>query len=75
MIEERRKYKSLNSTEGQERYRVLRNLIIRKSREAKEKYLEEMYSIIETLMKTGIRDGAYTMVKSSLAGLCPELEE
>jgi len=37
MIEERRKYKGSNSIDGQERYRVLRNLIIRKSREAKEK--------------------------------------
>lgn len=32
MIEERRKYS--NSTEGQKIYRVLRNLVIRKSREA-----------------------------------------
>lgn len=41
MIKERRKYKSLNSTEGQKTYRSLRNLVIRKSREAKGKYQEE----------------------------------
>lgn len=51
-IEERRKYKSLNSIDGQERDRVLRNLIIKKLREAKEKYLEEMCNKIETLIKT-----------------------
>jgi len=39
MIEVRRKYKNLNSTEGQKMYRALRNLVIRKSKEAKEKYL------------------------------------
>ncbi|XP_008180216.1 craniofacial development protein 2-like [Acyrthosiphon pisum] len=63
MIEERRKYKSSSSIDGQEKYRVLRNLIIRKSREAKEKYLEEKCSEIETLMKTGSSDEAYRMVK------------
>jgi len=53
MIEERiRKYKSLNSIDGQESSRVLRNLIIKKLREAKEKYLEEMCSKIEILIKT-----------------------
>ena len=41
MIGERRKYECSSSIDGQEKYRVLRNLIIRKSREAKEKYLEE----------------------------------
>jgi len=35
MIEKIRKYKSSNSTEEQERNRVLRNLIFRKSRETK----------------------------------------
>jgi len=63
MIEERRKYKSSSSIDGQEKYRVLRNLIIRKSREAKEKYLEEKCSEIETLMKTGSSDEVYRTVK------------
>jgi len=63
LIEERRKYKILNSTEGQERYKALRNLVIRKSKEAKEKYLEENCSDIEILMKTGRREDAYKMVK------------
>jgi hypothetical protein len=62
-IEERRKYKCLNYTEGQKRYRALRNLVIRKLREAKEKYREENCSNIETLMKTGRRKEAYKMVK------------
>lgn len=53
----------MNSTEGQERYRALRNLVIRKSKEAKEKYLEENCSDIEILMKTGRREEAYKMVK------------
>jgi len=39
------------------------NLIIRKSREAKEKYFEEMCSEIETLIKTGSIDEVYRMVK------------
>lgn len=63
MIEERRKYKSSNSTERQERYRVLRNLVIRKSREAKEKFLEERCSKIEILIKSGSREEAYEIVK------------
>lgn len=62
MIEEIRKFKSLNSIDGQEKYRVLRNLIIKKSREAKEKYLEEKRSEKETLIKTGSSDEAYRMV-------------
>lgn len=32
LIEERRKYKNLNSIEGQERYRALRNLVIKKQK-------------------------------------------
>ncbi|KAE9522192.1 hypothetical protein AGLY_017452 [Aphis glycines] len=63
LIEERRKYKNLNRTEGQKRYRSLRNLIIRKSKEAKEKYLEVNCRDIESLMKTGRREEAYKMVK------------
>lgn len=63
MIKEKRKYKSSNSAEGQGRYKVLKNLIIRKSREAKEKYLEERCSEIETFMKRGSREEAYKMVK------------
>lgn len=47
----------------QKRYSVLRNLIIKKSREAKEKYLKKMNSEIETLIKTGSRDETYKMVK------------
>jgi len=63
LIEERRQYKNLKSTKGQKRYRGLRNLVIKKSREAKEKYLEENGSNIETFMKTGIREETYKMVK------------
>lgn len=62
MIEERRKYKSLNSINGQEKYQVLRNLIVRESRKAKEKYLEEKCSEIETVIRTGSSDEAYRMV-------------
>jgi hypothetical protein len=40
MIEKRRKYNNLNTDEYQRRYRILRNWIIRKSKTAKEKYLE-----------------------------------
>jgi len=64
LIEERRKYKNLNSTEGQKRYRALRNLVIRKSKEAKEKYPEENCNDIEILIKTGRREEAYKMVKN-----------
>lgn len=63
MIEERRKYKSSSSIDRQEKYRVLSNLIIRKSRETKGKYLVEKCSEIETLIKTGCSDEAYGMVK------------
>jgi len=41
----------------------LRNLVIRKSKETKEKYLEENCSDIEILMKTGRREEAYKMMK------------
>jgi len=63
MIEERRKYKNSNTVEYQRRYRTLRNLIIRKSKEAKEKYLEEKCEEIDILMRTGKREAAYKTVK------------
>lgn len=44
-------------------YRALKNLVIRKLKEAKEKYLEENFSDIGTFMKTGRREEAYKMVK------------
>jgi len=48
----------------------LRNLVIRKSREAKERWSE-----IETFMKTRNRDEAYRILKSSLVSISPEPEE
>ncbi len=41
MIEERRKLKNGTTLESQRKYRELRNLVIRKSKEAKEIFLEE----------------------------------
>jgi len=58
----------------QKRYSVLRNLIIKKSREAKEKYLKKMNSEIETLIKTGSSDEAYKMVKKFFSQHKPRAE-
>lgn len=69
MIEERRKYKSLNSTERQKKYRALSDLVIRKSREAKERCSE-----IETLIKTGSGDETYNMVKKFFGQYKPKVE-
>jgi len=63
LIGERRKYKNLNTVEHQRTYQALRNLIIRKSKEAKEKYLEEKCKEIDILMRTGKREAAYKTVK------------
>ncbi|KAL4125923.1 hypothetical protein QTP88_010160 [Uroleucon formosanum] len=63
MIEERRKYKNLNTDEYQKRYRTLRNLIIRKSKAAKEKYLEGKCEEIDILMQMGKIEEAYKTVK------------
>jgi len=59
----KKEIKEFKNIDEQEKYRVLRNLIIRKSREAKEKYLEEKCSEIETLIRTRSSDEAYRMVK------------
>lgn len=58
MIEERRKYKNLNTDEYQKRYRILSNLIIRKSKAAKGKCEE-----IDILMRMGKIEEAYKTVK------------
>ncbi|XP_025425707.1 craniofacial development protein 2-like [Sipha flava] len=63
MIEERRKYKNLNTNEYQKRYRTLRNLIIRKSKTAKEKYLEGKCEEIDILIRMGKIEEAYKTVK------------
>lgn len=70
MIEERRKYKiniikrkSSYSIDGKDRYIVLRNLIIKKSREAKEKYLADIVSEIDIFIKAGSIDEECKMVK------------
>jgi len=41
MKEEKRKYKNSNNVKHQQGYKTLKKLIIRKSKEGKEKYLEE----------------------------------
>jgi len=63
LIGERRKYKNLNTVEHQRTYWNLRNLIVRKSKEAKGKYLEKKCEEIDILMRTGKREAACKMVK------------
>jgi len=55
-MEERSKYKKSNTDEYQRRYRTLRNLIIRKLKSVKEKYLEEKCEEIDILMRMGKRE-------------------
>jgi hypothetical protein len=64
MIEERRKLKNGTTSENQREYRELRNLIIRRSKEAKETFLEEKCKEIEVQMRNGNRDAAYKSVKN-----------
>jgi len=64
MIEERRKLKIGTTFESQRKYRELRNLIIRKSKEAKEAFFEEKCKEIEVQMRNGSRDSAYKSVKN-----------
>lgn len=63
MIEERRKYKNSNTDEYQRKYRTLRNLIMRKSKAAKEKYLERNCEEKDILIRIGKREEAYKAVK------------
>jgi len=63
MIEERRKLKNETTLEHKWKYRELRNLVVRKSKEAKKKYLEEKCKDIEVQMRTSSRDAAYKSVK------------
>jgi hypothetical protein len=63
MIKERRKYKNSNTDEYQRRYKLLRNLIIRKSKATKEKYLEGKCEEIDVLMRIGNKEEAYKTVK------------
>lgn len=53
MIEDRRKYENSNKAEHQQKYRTLKNLITRKSKETKEKYIEIKCKEIDSLIKTG----------------------
>lgn len=77
MIEERRKYTNLNTDEYQKRYRTLRNLIIRKSKVATEKYLEGKCEEIDILMRMGKIEEAYKTVKRffSLEYVHPKVEQ
>ncbi|KAF0772941.1 craniofacial development protein 2-like [Aphis craccivora] len=64
MIEERRKLKNGTTLESQRKYRELRNLVIRKSKEAKKIFLEEKCKEIEMQMRNGSGDAAYKSVKN-----------
>lgn len=61
MIEERRKLKNGTTLEQKQKYRELKNIAVRKSKEAKEKYKD-----IEMQTRTGSRDAAYKSVKKFL---------
>lgn len=74
MIQERRKFKNLNTVEHQKTYRILRNLIIRKSKEAKKKYLKKKCKEIDILMKTCMRKTAYKPVKMFFEARTPKYE-
>ena len=50
-MEERRKYKMLNTEEGQNKYKQLKQLIQRLCREAKNKYFDDKCKEIELLDK------------------------
>lgn len=53
LIGERIKFKHLTSEENQKRYRELRNIIVKKCKDVKEKYLEEKCSEIDAQIKIG----------------------
>lgn len=62
MIEERRKIKNGTTLESQRKYRELRNLVIRKSKEAQETFIEKKCKEIEVQMRHASRDAAYKSV-------------
>lgn len=72
MIKERRKVKNGNTLEYKLKYRKLSNLTIQKSKELKEKYLEEKCKVIEVQMRTGSRDAAYKSFKNFLNDYKPK---
>lgn len=63
MIEKRRKLKNGITLEPKRKYRELRNLVIRKSKEAKKKYLGTKCKDIELQMRIFSRYAVYKLVK------------
>uniref|UniRef100_A0A8D9E3Z3 Craniofacial development protein 2 n=1 Tax=Cacopsylla melanoneura TaxID=428564 RepID=A0A8D9E3Z3_9HEMI len=63
LIEERRKCKNLEDIEGRIRYKHLKNLVNRESRKAKEEWLQDLCTEIDTNLKRGKIEKAYSLIK------------
>ncbi|KAI5692524.1 hypothetical protein M8J77_008381, partial [Diaphorina citri] len=63
LINERRKYKNSTTDEGKEKYRKLKNEIVKKSKRDKENYLNDACEEIDLELKNNNLDKAYGIVK------------
>ncbi|KAI5718650.1 hypothetical protein M8J77_024598 [Diaphorina citri] len=63
LINERRNFKNRNDDESKQRYRALRNEIVRKSRRDKETYLNDICEEIDLHLNTNNLDKGYGLVK------------
>ncbi|KAI5724481.1 hypothetical protein M8J77_003182 [Diaphorina citri] len=62
LIEERRKCKNSKHIDGKIQYRFLKNLINREAKKAKETWLSDLHKEIETNLKDGKIDKAYSLI-------------
>lgn len=63
LINERRKYENQNNIENKQKYNRIRNVVQRKAKEAKEKWLDNQCSVVEEYLKRGRSDLAFEIVK------------
>ena len=71
IMDERRKWKSVNTEEGRKNYRRLRNELKRNTDNAKEEYIENTCNEIMEFQRTGSYDFMYMKTKE-LASKIPK---
>jgi maltooligosyltrehalose synthase len=63
LMNEKRKYKNQNNIENQQNYKCIRNVIQRKAKKSKEKWLDNQCTVVEEYLKRGKSDLAFEIVK------------
>jgi hypothetical protein len=71
-MDERRKWKNVNTEEGRRNYRRLRNELKRDTEEARKEYLENTYTDIMEFHRTGRYDLMYVKTKKNQDGRRPK---